>query len=168
MSKESIQIEEIDAGEPVYSWESWEFAPSHRSTLWYILATLFCTGLIIYAVMTNNYLFALIVLMISIIFLVNNLRKPRRQMIHITDNGVVVGEEFYAFQDLKDIAIVYLPPDIKLLYIDFHKFYMPLMTIDLDAADPNIIRQALLPFVFENLDREEETAADLARRLYKL
>ena len=89
-------------------------------------------------------------------------------MIHLTTLGVVMGEEFFRYQDIKDFSIVYNPPDVKLLYLDFHRLIHPLVALPLESANPNAVRDALLPYIFENLEREEEGLTDLVSRVYKL
>lgn len=168
MVKNEPELQEIDAGDEIYSWKAWEFEPHERSRMWYIFASLISVACIIYAVWTENYLFAIIILMIGIIFLVNNLRKPKIIDVHITNMGIVVGEEFHDYKEIKDFSLIYAPPEIKILYIDFHKVWMPLLTLPLEDADPNIVRESLLPYAFENLDREEESLTDMLKRVYKL
>lgn len=158
----------IDAGEELYGWKTWEFLPHERSPLWYIFAAVLSVTLIIYAIWTTNYMFAIIILMMGIIFLIGNLRKPKVVDIHITTMGLVMNDKFYAYEEIKDFALVYAPPDIKWLYVDFNKVWMPMLTIPLENADPNIVREAMTPYAFENIELEEETLTDLVRRVYKV
>lgn len=158
----------IDAGEELYAWETWDKPPLPRSKWWYISAGVIAIGLVIYAVLTANYLFGLIILMIGITMLVIGMKEPRRVPVHITNLGVVFADEFYPFKDMKDFSIVYDPPEVKALYIDFKRITHPLVSIDLDEANPNAVRELLLQFVMENMDREEEHFSDVLRRVYKL
>ena len=43
-----------------------------------------------------------------------------------------------------------------------------MMSIPLEDIDPNEVRETLLPYTHENLDRTEETLTDLFSRLYKI
>ncbi len=160
--------QDINVGESLYSWEAWDKPPLERSRWWYITAGIISSGLVVYAVLTQNYLFALIILMLGIIMLVIGLKKPQRVTIHITNLGIVFHNEFYPFKEMKDFSIVYDPPEVKNLYVDFQSIVKPMLTIDLDDANPNAVRELLLQFVLENLNREEEHFADILRRLYKL
>ncbi|MFH1711942.1 MAG: hypothetical protein ABH846_01765 [Patescibacteria group bacterium] len=164
---EEIQ-EEIDAGDAVISWETWEFPPHERSRFWYIMVSIIGVSLIVYAVYTENFLFAIIILIMGVILFVNSLRHPDRIMVHITTLGIVLGDEFYPYQDLKDFAIVYEPPAVKLLYVDFTSMFKPLVAIPLEDVDPNAVREYLQQFIFENLERESEHLTDMVRRVYKL
>jgi len=168
--KEPVEAEDehIDAGDGIFSWEAWEFLPHERSKLWYVVAAIVSVLLIVYAVWTTNYMFAIIILMIGIIFLVGNLRKPKRIHYHVTTLGIVANDKFYAYEEIKDFSLIYAPPYIKWLYVDFHRAWLPMLTIPLEDADPNEVRDAMLPYAFENIEREEETLTDMVRRLYKL
>lgn len=162
-------FEEVeDVGAPLVSWETFERIPHERSKSWYIIASVIGAALLIYAVLTGNFLFAIIILMAGIILVMNGIRHPERIEVHITDLGIVVDNTFHDYKDIKEFALVYEPPMIKTLYVDFNSAFRPMVSIQLDEADPNIIRETLLPYVYENLEREDETLTDLLRRVYKL
>ncbi|MBU0613731.1 hypothetical protein KJ766_00385 [Patescibacteria group bacterium] len=162
------EFEEIDVGDEIVSWQAWEFPKHERGTLWYVIVGSIGVSLIVYAVISANYLFAIIILMIAVILIITGLRKPEIVQVYLTNLGVVFGEEFYPYQEIKDFSIAYNPPEVKLLYIDFHKVWRPLVSIPLEDADPNEVREVLLPYAFENLEREEEHLTDMMKRLYKL
>ncbi len=164
----SPQEEVMDAGLAAYSWETWEFLPHLRSKRWYIVAGIITALLIVYSLWTANFMFAIIVLMIAVIFLALDLRKPARIQVHITDLGIVVDDKFYSFEEVKDFSVIYAPPEIKWLYVSFQKGWLPMLTIPLEDADPILVREALLPYCIENIERSEESLTDMMRRLYKL
>ena len=161
-------IQGIDAGPVVMNWESWEFPPVQRSTRWYVIAGAVGFGMLVYAILTANFVFALIVLMFAAIMLLKDLKKPARVPVAITSSGVVFNNEFYPYDDIKDFSIVYQPPDVKTLYVGFRNRISPLLAISLEDTNPNDVRTALLPFAFENLDREGERLTDVLTRVYKL
>lgn len=162
------EIEEIEVGDEIISWETWEYPPYDRSRWWYAIAGLIGSSLIIYAVLTANFLFAIIVLMMGVITLVNSLKQPDRIAVYITTHGVAIGQEFYPYKEIKDFSIIYEPPEVKLIYLDFLGVLRPTLGIPLEDTDPNLVREALLPYAFENLEREDENLTDMVRRLYKI
>ncbi|MFA6130948.1 MAG: hypothetical protein WC730_01650 [Patescibacteria group bacterium] len=161
-------FDEIDVGDEIIAWEAWDNPPQERGRLWYAIAGGVAIALIVYAVMSANFLFAIIVLMTAVIMIMNGLRPAHLQKIHLTSLGIVYGDEFYPYQEIKDFSIIYQPPEVQILYIDFHKLWRPLIAIPLGDVDPNDVRAALLPFVFENLNREDEHLTDAVKRMYKL
>ena len=160
--------ETIDAGAPMMSWESWEFPRSERSKRWYITASVVGLFLILYAVFTANFIFGVIVLMFAVITLLQDLKKPARLPAHITSKGLVFGDDFYPFEEIRDFSLTYDPPTINTLYVSFHSRLQPMLSIGLEELNPNDVRATLLPFVFENLEREGESLTDVLRRVYKL
>lgn len=166
--KKQQKVEEIEVGSELISWETWEYPPYDRTKWWYVIAGIVGGSLILYAVLSANYLFAIIVLMMGVIILVNTLRHPERITVYITNLGVVVGTDFYPYKEIKDFSIIFDPPDVKILYVDFNSMWRPLIAVPLEVVNPNLLRDAILPYAFENLERENEHLTDLVRRLYKL
>lgn len=156
------------AGQPLINWEVDEFTKHNRSKFWYIIVAVFGLSLIIYAVATANFLFAVIILMTCIILLITSFTEPNKIEIFITTIGVVVGDVFYEYRDIKDFSVIYEPPNVNVLYLNFKSPWQPVMSIPLHELDPNTIRETLLNFIEEDLDLEEEHLTDVLRRLYKI
>lgn len=161
-------VKGIDAGAAILSWDTWEYPPVERSRRWYVIASVIGIGLLLYALMSANFVFAVIILMFAVIQLMKELRKPARVQIHITNAGVVFGNDFYPYENIRDFSIVYFPPEVKTLYIAFNGFMSPTLTVPLEDVDPNEVRQSLLPYALENMNRDREYLTDLISRLYKL
>jgi len=158
----------IDAGEPMMSWESWDFPPVARSVRWYVLASVVGLFLILYAVFTANFIFGVIILMFAVITLLSDLKRPKRIPVHITSKGLVFGQDFYSFDTIRDFSLTYDPPVLNNLYVSFHGRFQPILSVALEDLNPNEVRALLLPFIFENLEREGESLTDVLRRVYKL
>ncbi|HBR80651.1 MAG: hypothetical protein UW63_C0092G0002 [Candidatus Uhrbacteria bacterium GW2011_GWF2_44_350] len=158
----------IELGEVMVAWEVDEYPNHDRSRVWYVLGAIIGVVLIVYAIATANFLFAVIILMSGIIMLLSTFQAPDKIEVAITTSGIMVGEAFFNYKDVKDFSIVYEPPEVKTLYFDFQKPWQPLVSIPLESNDPNQIRECLLPFCLENLERSEETLTDVVRRVYKL
>ncbi len=160
--------EEIELGDEVLSFETWNRPPSERGFWWYAITSIIGVGLLTYCILTENYLFAIITLMFGVMMLVLDLRKARRIQVTITNLGILSDDEFYPFKGMKRFAVVYEPPEVRWLYLYFKSALEPIVAIDLDDADPNSVREALLPYVLEDLTREEEYLTETVRRVYKL
>ena len=155
-------------GKVFAAWRTDEYPNHIRSRTWFILSSIAAIGLIIYAIFTNNFLFAVIILLAGVITLLSVFRQPEKIDVAITSTGVVIGPAFYEYKDIKDFSVAYRPPEFKILYFDFFKPWLPLMSIPLEDTDPNLVRECLLPFCLENLERTNETLTDTVRRVYKL
>jgi hypothetical protein len=170
MENEEILSEQdiAELGQPILDWEVDEYPQHERSRTWYIVASVVGVSLIVYSIATANFLFAVIILMIGVITLLNTFKTPDKVEVMITTSGIIVSDLFYDYKSIRDFSIVHEPPDVSILYLDFHSSLHPLMSVPLHDIDPNLVRDALIPFVLENFHRDEETLTDLMRRLYKL
>lgn len=155
-------------GKILAQWRVDEYPNHQRSRTWYIISAIIGIALIIYAIATANFLFAVIILISGVVMLLGAFQPPEKIDIAITQTGVVVGPAFYEFQDIKNFSLAYRPPEFRILYLDFVKPWLPLLSIPLEDTDPNHVRECLLPFCLENLDRTDETLTDTIRRVYKL
>ncbi len=155
-------------GRPLVVWEIDEYPRQTRSRRWYMIMAVAGVSLIVYSIATANFLFAVIILMSGIITLLSDFKHPDRIVVAVTSTGFVVGETYYDFRAIRDFALVYEPPEVKLLYVSFRQAWNPMLAIPLEDTDPNAVRKELLPFCLENLDRTSETLTEVLRRVYKL
>lgn len=150
------------------SWKFPEFPIYQRGTNWYIWMGLVGGALIIYAIITANFLFAIILVLGALILFVRSHGQPRAIEFTITDMGLSVGETFYPYKEIKNFWIVYEPPEVKSLYIDLRSAFRPHLLIPLEDEDPVKIRKILLKYIVEDTDRDTEPLADQISRLLKM
>ncbi len=155
-------------GEPIFSWTVDEYERHERGPVWYAIAFVVGVSLILYAMITQNFLFAVIIIMAGVIIGLSTLREPRRVLFQMTTRGVGLGREFLPYKDLKSFWILYEPPHLKNLYIDFRNPITPHLKISLEEQDPVEIRASLLSFLREEPNQEQESLADLLGRVLKL
>lgn len=155
-------------GRALLAWQVDEYPHHERSRTWYVLGAIGAVALIIYAVITTNFLFAVIIIMAGITTLLSTFQPPEKLDFIITSTGIIIGSSFYRYTDIKNFSIVYEPPEVKNLYLDFEKPWLPLISVPLEENDPNQVRECLLPFCLENLERTNEVLTDVVRRVYKL
>jgi hypothetical protein len=168
MIEVSAASDAIDAGDILFTWETWEYPPTERSARWYALATGGGLVCLLYAMFTANYIFAVIVIIFALIVMMHDMKKPAKTQVYVTTEGVVFLDRLYSFKDIRDFSLTYEPPTVKNLYLTFYGSFKPMLSIPLEDANPNLVRAALLPFVYENLARDGETLTDTLRRVYKL
>ena len=156
-------------GEVKMMWTMKEYHAHERGAVWYALFLLGSLGLIVYAVLTSNYIFAVLIVLLGLLVVVQLVREPEDVPVLILTAGIAVGEHFHAWKEVRDFSIAYQPPTFRHLYIDVVSWRHPLISIDLpEEKDPNIIRELLLSFAKENTERTDESLTDMVRRLYKL
>ena len=166
-SKEDIQAAIDDQGDQVFSWLVDEYERHERGPVWYAAAFLAGVGLILYAIIAQNFLFAIIIVMFGVIIGLSTLREPERILFQVTTRGVGVGHLFVPYKELKDFWIVYEPPYVKNLYIEHKNPMTPRIVVPIEDADPVEIRRALLDYLDED-GRTEEPLGDLLGRVLKL
>lgn len=155
-------------GDLLLEWQIDSFPHHQRSKRWYAIMASVGVLLVLYAIFTSNFLFAVLILMMAVVMLLTSFTQPKRLDVVITSTGVIVGDMYYDYLSIKNFSLVYDPPEVKNLYLDFHSITHPLLSVPLEDTDPNRVREALLPFCLENLNRTEETLTDVLQRLYKL
>jgi len=166
--EDETQTMSVGPGSAKIVWEIDEYPRHARTRNWYLISAFVGVALIIYAIATANFLFAVIILMIGIIMLVSDFKQPDRVTIAITSTGLVIGGTYYDFRAIRDFSLAYEPPEVKILYVTFRQFWQPMLAIPLEDTDPNAVRAELLPFCLENLDRTSETLTETLKRVYKL
>lgn len=155
-------------GEELMSWVVDEYERHDRGPVWYAVAITMALALVLYAVVTQNFLFAVIVIMFGVIIGLSTMREPQRLLFVITNRGVGIGNRFVFYKELKSFWMIYEPPDVKNIYIEYKRSVRPHLVIPIDDQDPVEIRRTLLRFLEEDLTQEDEPMSDLLGRILKL
>ncbi len=160
--------QQLIASQDMFVWEAQSWEGVERGAQWYLWMGLVAFGFVAYAVYSANYLFAFIILLFAIIVALNGNEAPKPVLIQIGYNGVVYDGTLYAFSDLSDFAIIYQPPETKVLYIQPSNVLRPRLRISLAEQNPIEIRNHLKRYVDEDLDLRDEHLSDIIGRLLKL
>lgn len=136
---------------------------------WYFKALILFFALLIYAIVTANFLFAAIIVMISFIYAFSSFDKPLGVRFRISEDGIRVGRKFYKFSELRSFWIIYEPREnVKNLYFDFTSRIKPTLTIPLKEENPLRVRDILLDYLPEDVEKEDEPLSDIIERVMKL
>lgn len=154
-------------GEVLVTWPVDEYENHTRGLLWYLLFALLGSAALIYALATQNFLFAVIVMMFGVIIGLSSLRDPRQMDFVVTEIGVGVGHQFFSFKELENFWILY-DDEVKNLYFEFKRSLRPHLVVPLYDVNPLPVREILLEFLDEELEDFEEPLSDYFGRLLKL
>lgn len=154
-------------GRVFFTWDILEYPQFQRSLGWYVLAMLLGLSLIIYSLVIRNYLFVLIVILVVFIIMMRTFEAPRRLKVQIAEDGVIIGNQFFPYENLSNFYIVYRPPLVKKLFFSF-KNSMPPLSLDLKEIDPVSLRTQLLELMEEDLEKEHQGLDDILETLFKL
>ena len=159
---------QVNTGKTVYQWLVKEYEKYWRSPRWYAVMAIIGVAMIIYSVVSANYLFTLIVVLVGIVTFLHDSQEPRDVPFAIMERGILLGKKFYLFSELKNFWILYDPPYLKQLYFELdnmlkHRLYVPLMDYD-----PRPIREYLAKYLEEDLEQDEEPMIDRLTRMIKI
>jgi hypothetical protein len=159
---------EGEFGAEYLAWEVWDKPNYQRGPLWYAAMVLIGMLLLLYAVFSANFLFALIILMFGLILYLTTKTPPARIRAAITDDGILLGRMLYPYRDIGSFWMVYDPPAVKSLYLDFRNALQSQVVIDLEDSNPNMVRERLARFVREDVNRVDEPLSDMVGRFLKI
>lgn len=167
--EESIKNNElIDEEDILLGWQFSEFEKHQRNKLWYIIAGIILIALVIYAVFAANFLFAVILIIISAIIYLQEKRGPDNLLFAITPDGLFIGDKIHPYKSIKNFYLIYEPPEVKNLFIDFNSALKPRLTIPLLDQDPVTVRELLLEYLDEDIEKEYEPLSEIIGRFLKL
>ena len=151
------------------TWDIHEYHQPDRNRNWYIIAALVALALIAWAIYDHNYFFALIILMGGglMIYLENN--EPEIMNFALTPAGVELGDKLYNYDEFQDFAVVYRPhEETRRLYFVFKATFRPRLSIPLNQINPLTVRQYLLKYLREDLERTNIPLSEGLARMFKL
>lgn len=151
------------------SWEVPEYETHERTRNWYYIAAVIGVLLLVYAVITSNFLFAGIIIIGTLVIILTDGKVPQKVRITLTDEGVEVGRNFYDYDEIKDFSIVYKPKlGVKNLYFEFKTVIKPRLSVPLLDRDPLVIREKLLKYLQEDLERTDQPLSEGLAKMFKL
>ncbi len=157
-----------DHGKLLLDWIFPSFVRPVRSRRWYTIAGLIGGGSLFFAIFTLNFLFAVILVVITIILVMQARTQPQNVHIGFYEDGVEIGQDYYPYDEFKNFWIAYKPPEVKKLYLTFRNALRPMLIIPLESENPLTIRKTLLEYLPEDLEKEDETTTEALGRLLKL
>ncbi len=151
------------------TWKFPEFQSHDRSKEWWVIAIVIVVALLVYSLVTANFLFALIIIMISTIIAYQHFHDPDDVAFSVRNTGIYIDDKHYRWSAIKSFWISYEPPFTQSLYITFTSSVHPNMMIPFpDEIDPIEIRDILGEFIQEDLEQEKEPASEVIGKWLKL
>jgi len=160
--------EKIVHAQDDFVWETHAWDAHVRGSRWYLIMSSVAVVLVVYAVATSNFLFAFFILITAFVLVLAGHEEPHRMLTQIGPNGVVVDGRLFEYKNIHKFAIVYHPPETKLLYLYTHNVLRPRVRIPLEDENPVEIRDYLAYHLEENLHLQEEHLSDILARILKL
>ncbi len=158
----------VPVGTLIFEWEVKEYDEHERSRRWYYIMFGLGVLLIVQAIYTKNYLFAMILVLFGIILYIHEMQAPAEVYFAITETGVIVGRKFYRYSEFTNFWIIYNPPEVKNLYFRLGGVFRQRIQVPLLDFDPRPIREYLNKFLTEDVDQEDEPLSDRMARVFKI
>jgi hypothetical protein len=164
------------------SWQVPEYDKKERDRQWYMIAVtflfiflFFCffeisNWKLVFLGVNSNFIFALILILSTIIMIINDGQEPNMVDFKIGPEGVNIGKRFYDYDDLRHFSVIYKPNiGVKHLYLEFkNSLTKPRLSIHLDNQDPIAVRNYLLRYLDEDLERIEPPLSEQLTKILKL
>ena len=157
-----------DYGEVLAAWEFPEYTKIKRNKSWYIFFVIITISILIYSYFTENPLFAIIIILFTVIYTIIERKEPREAQITILEDGIIIDNKFIDYKEIKNFYIIYHPPTIKNLYLQPKNQLKPRLALPLEKQNPVEIREILLKYIDEDLEKEEIPTSEGISRLLKL
>lgn len=158
-----------ELGKIITSWNIPEYDKHDRERNWYIIAAVVGLIFLIYSFFSGNFLFAAIIIIGAFVIIMHDGQEPVQINFSITDEGLIVGRNFYDYDVIKDFSIVYKPREnVKNLYFEFKNVVRPRLSIPLDKMNPLPIREDLLKYLPEDLERTDQPLSEALAKMFKL
>lgn len=159
---------QIEKGNTLLSWHFPEFEKYDRTPTWYIIFFAIAGLLLVYAILTVSFLFAVIIVMCTIIILFWHRKEPTELDINVMEAGIEIGNKFYMYKEIKSFFIIYEPPHVQTLFIQLKTHTKPRISVPLNGQNPVKVRDLLLNFIEEDIDKNDEPGSDFLIRALKL
>jgi len=159
-----------NTGEEIFaSWEVHEYNPHNRSFRWYVIAISLSLILLIISFFTQNFLLPVIIIIVAFIFIMKHGQEPEKVIINLGNEGINIGQKFYDYDEFKHFALVYKPKlNDKNLYFEFNNALRTRISIPLENMNPVEIRNHLLQFLDEDLERTDIPLSESLSKILKL
>ncbi len=162
-------INEIDYGKKIIGWKIPEYDKHERQRNWYIISAVIGLLFMVYSFFSGNFLFAAIIIIGAFVIITHDGQEPIKIDFIITDEGLVVGRKFYDYDIVKDFSIVCKPREnVKNLYFEFKNVVRPRLSIPMGNTDPLPIRENLLKYLSEDLERTDQPLSEALAKIFKL
>ena len=161
--------EKLEQNSTEISWIVPEFEKHERSKNWYIGAGAISLFLLVFAIFTSNFLFAIIIITAALITIIHDGKEADSVTVILDEDGVVIGRKFYDYDDLKNFSVLFKPKeDLKNLYFEFKNPAKQRLSIPLFDNNPLEIRDFLLKYLSEDLERTNMPLSENISKLLKI
>jgi len=145
-----------------FAWEAPEYERKEKEKSWFIIPAIIAVAICVFALLTDNYLFMILVILSFFAFYIYGNKPPRIVKFKINEKGIDVDGRPHEFEHLRSFWIFYNPPSEKILSFRSRRTFFPYVRIPLADENPVEIRKFLLKFLPEK--KHQESIIDIFMR----
>jgi|SRR3989344_2442267 len=147
------------------TWTAPEFIHYPKSGKWYVLLGIAGAALVAFFLFKRDFLTSMMFVLLFLMAFFFSRAKPRQIHITLGPRGVKLNESLMTYQQIKTFWLVYEPPDIKTLNFETSAYLNRFLSLQMQDQDPVEIRDFLLDYLLEDLDRQERISDKISRTL---
>lgn len=136
-----------------FHWQAQEYHKQIKSKKWYLIGATLLASIIIYALLTNSPIMAITFILIGVVGFLLLEKDPQILDFVITDDGIRIGNELYAYEHINSFWVFYEPEGPQYISLHTQAEILPYIKIPLADMDPVAIRERLL----NNLPEKKHT-----------
>ena len=144
-----MESENAFARKPIV-WKDHEYTHTEKNSDWYCALGLITVAAAVTAIIFNNVLFAIFILVVAFVLAIFASRKPDEVTFSITQRGVKVNDKLYPFKAIKSFGIEEIHPNHPAkLIIEPVAILSTTVIIPLKNTEPDEIHDFLSTFLPE-------------------
>lgn len=156
-------------GNTLFQWSFPEFEKHTRSLYWYIMAVIVLSSLFFYSLFSDNFIFAIIIVLFVIILINGHKKEPADVNFVISELGFFLNEKFYGYDTISKFWVIYKAPDVKKLYFQVKNMLNETIMIPMGPnISPLDLRDTLAKYLEEDLEKENEPITESLGRIMKI
>lgn len=115
-TEEQSSVSTQSAEQGLYTWQAHERTWLVKGKSWYVYASVIVVLLLVYAVLTQAWLMAILISLLSgIVYLYSQEKAPVIDVV-VSDRGIYLGEEFYPYTLIKSFWFQFLPDEAYVVF----------------------------------------------------
>lgn len=146
------------------SWEAMEFRHYPKNFAWYITMGIVVLLVIAFELLQKDYFGAISLGVIAIFILIFAMHRPNKITIDLTSEGIHIERSFIPYNQMKYFWIVD-NENHRTLNIETTAYINRTILVELEAQDPEEVREVMLSEVPEHSSTEETFVQRLIHRL---
>jgi len=145
------------------TWHTHEYHHTEKTSDWYWIVGIVTISVAIIAVILNNIIFAILIVVSSFTLSLFASKKPEIVEVKINGMGVTIGDTHYPYSNLESFWIETRDHRDRIL-LKSKKVFMPFIVIFIEEMEPQVLRKTLT----EHLPEEEHAEPFLEKLLIYL